>query len=78
MERNKAKPSSRSQLDQMGALDGNIRLLKSAGFEEFDAEALAAVTRAASFPATGRPQSVSMRVHFENPVVRSDASIVGP
>jgi TonB family protein len=62
----------------MGALDGNIRLLKSAGFEEFDAEALAAVTRAAPFSATGRPQSVRVCVPFQNPVLRSGASIVGP
>jgi TonB family protein len=37
-----------------GRLDGSIRLLKSAGFHEFDAKALAAVTRDAPFPETGR------------------------
>jgi TonB family protein len=53
-----------------GHLEGGIRLLKSAGFEEFDAEAKAAVSRAAPFPPTGRSHAVSMRVPFENPVVR--------
>ncbi|HEX7599273.1 MAG TPA: TonB family protein, partial [Polyangia bacterium] len=53
-----------------GRVLGRIQLQKSAGFEEFDAEAMAAVARAAPFPATGRTQAVSMRVPFENPVVR--------
>jgi TonB family protein len=53
-----------------GRVLGSIRLLKSAGFEAFDAEAMAAVARAAPFPATGRTQAFSMRVPFENPVVR--------
>jgi TonB family protein len=53
-----------------GRLEGEIRLLKSAGFDEFDAEAKAAVARAAPFPPTGRSHAVSMRVPFENPVVR--------
>ncbi len=61
-----------------GRLEDRIHLLKSAGFEEFDAEALAAVTRAAPFPATGRRQSVSMRIPFLNPVVLGGASTVGP
>ena len=53
-----------------GRIQGAVRLVKSAGFEEFDIEAMAAVSRAAPFPATGRPHAVSMRVPFENPVVR--------
>jgi len=61
-----------------GRLNGRIRLVKSAGFAEFDAEALSAVAKAAPFPPSGRSHSVSMRIPFENPVVRSGASMVGP
>jgi TonB family protein len=53
-----------------GRVQGDIRLIKSAGFEEFDREARAAVLRAAPFPPTGRLYSFCMRVPFENPVVR--------
>ena len=61
-----------------GRLDGKIHLLKSAGFAEFDAEAVAAVTKAAPFPPSGRMHAVSMRIPFENPVVRAGTSMVGP
>ena len=61
-----------------GRLDGGIRLVKSAGFAEFDAEAMAAVTKAAPFPPSGRAHAVSVRIPFENPVVRSGTSMVGP
>jgi TonB family protein len=53
-----------------GRVQGEIRLIKSAGFEEFDREARAAVLRAAPFPPPGRLYSFCMRVPFENPVVR--------
>jgi TonB family protein len=53
-----------------GRLEGTVRVVKSAGFDEFDAEAVRAVTRAAPFPAAGRPISVSMPIAFDNPVVR--------
>ncbi len=53
-----------------GRLAGPVRLLKSAGFQEFDAEALAVVTRAAPFPRMTRELSVSMPVAFQNPVIR--------
>ena len=51
-------------------LGGAVRIIKSAGFDEFDAEAVSAVTRAAPFPATGRALSVSMPIAFDNPLVR--------
>lgn len=53
-----------------GRVQGEVRLLKSAGFDEFDHEARAAVLRAAPFPPAGRLTSFCMRVPFENPVVR--------
>lgn len=53
-----------------GRLSGVVRIIKSAGFAEFDAEAISAVTRAAPFPPTGRALSVSMPIAFDNPVVR--------
>jgi TonB family protein len=53
-----------------GKLDGAVRVVKSAGFEEFDAAAVSAVTRAAPFPATGRAIPISMPVAFDNPLVR--------
>lgn len=55
-----------------GRLGGAVQVLKSAGFEEFDLEAVAAIQRAIPFPTMARPLSVSMRIPFENPVVRSD------
>jgi TonB family protein len=61
-----------------GRLQGTVRLLKSAGFAEFDAEAMSAVAKAAPFPASGRAHAVSMRIPFENPVVRAGTSMVGP
>jgi TonB family protein len=55
-----------------GALGEGPRIVKSSGFEEFDAEAVKAVLRAAPFPRrqenTGL--SLSMPVTFENPLVR--------
>ncbi|HVU49112.1 MAG TPA: energy transducer TonB, partial [Polyangia bacterium] len=55
-----------------GGLDAGPRIVKSSGFEEFDAEAVKAVLRAAPFPRrqenTGL--SLSMPVTFENPLVR--------
>jgi TonB family protein len=55
-----------------GALGDGPRIVKSSGFEEFDAEAVKAVLRAAPFPR--RPETVgmalSMPVTFENPLVR--------
>lgn len=55
-----------------GGLGEGPRIVKSSGFEEFDAEAVKAVLRAAPFPRrqenTGL--SLSMPVTFENPLVR--------
>jgi TonB family protein len=53
-----------------GRLKGSVRVVKSAGFDEFDAAAVSAVTRAAPFPATGRALSISMPIAFDNPLVR--------
>ena len=62
-------------VDVNGRLGDGPRVIKSSGFEEFDAAAVRAVRRAAPFPpmpdpATARPRSVSLRVIFDNPVVR--------
>jgi TonB family protein len=62
-------------VDVTGRLGDGPRVVKSSGFEEFDAAAVRAVRRAAPFPpmpdpATARPLSVSLRVIFDNPVVR--------
>ena len=62
-------------VDVNGRIGDGPRVIKSSGFEEFDAAAVRAVRRAAPFPpmpdsATARPLSVSLRVIFDNPVVR--------
>jgi TonB family protein len=53
-----------------GRLAGRIEVVKSAGFIEFDEEAVAAVRRAAPFSPPGRALALSVRVPFQNPVVR--------
>jgi TonB family protein len=53
-----------------GRLAGRIEVVKSAGFVEFDEEAVAAVRRAAPFSPPGRTLALSLRVPFQNPVVR--------
>jgi protein TonB len=58
-----------------GRLGDGPYVVKSSGFEEFDGAALRAVRRAAPFPpmpdtASARPQAFSLRVTFDNPVVR--------
>jgi protein TonB len=53
-----------------GRIDGAVRIVKSAGFDEFDAEAVSAVTRAAPFPPMSRALSFSMQIGFDNPMVR--------
>ncbi|HVX94450.1 MAG TPA: TonB family protein [Polyangia bacterium] len=56
-----------------GALGEGPRIVKSSGFQEFDAEAVRAVQRAAPFPRRpegGSGLSLSMPVTFENPLVR--------
>jgi TonB family protein len=53
-----------------GRLEGNVRITKSAGFEEFDTEAVRAVTRAAPFPPMSQRRSFSMQIGFDNPMVR--------
>lgn len=58
-----------------GKISDGVRVVKSSGFDEFDSEAARAVLRAAPFPpmpdpANARPIPVSLRVAFENPLVR--------
>jgi TonB family protein len=53
-----------------GRIDGSVRILKSAGFDEFDAEAVRAVNRAAPFPPMNRSFTISMPISFDNPLVR--------
>jgi TonB family protein len=58
-----------------GKISDGVRVVKSSGFDEFDSAATRAVLRAAPFPpmpdpATARPLPISVRVAFENPVVR--------
>ena len=53
-----------------GRLGGDVKLMKSAGYREFDEEAVAIVRRAAPFPAMKRPLRITLRVPFDNPVLR--------
>lgn len=53
-----------------GRVAGPVDVVKSAGFSEFDDEAVAAVKRAAPFPPPGRALALSIRIPFQNPVVR--------
>jgi len=53
-----------------GYLAGSVKVVKSAGFGEFDDQAVSAVHRAAPFPPMRRPLTVSMPIAFENPVIR--------
>lgn len=55
-----------------GMVGEGPRIVKSSGFQEFDAEACRAVLRAAPFPRRNEPNgvSLSMPVTFENPLVR--------
>lgn len=62
-------------LETDGRISNGVKVLKSSGFDEFDAAATRAVQRAAPFPPLpparwARPLAVSIRVAFENPVVR--------
>jgi TonB family protein len=62
-------------IDANGRLGEGPRVVKSSGFEEFDAAAVRAVRRSAPFPPLPdsggvRPFVVSLRVKFDNPVVR--------
>jgi len=62
-------------VDVNGRISDGPRVVKSSGFEEFDAAAVRAVRRAAPFPpmpdpGSARPLPVSLRVIFDNPVVR--------
>lgn len=53
-----------------GRLAGPVVVVKSAGFRQFDEEAVAAVRRAAPFTQMPEALSVRMRMRFDNPAVR--------
>jgi TonB family protein len=58
-----------------GRVTSGVQVLKSSGFDEFDDAAARAVQRAAPFPPmpaslSARPRWFSVRVAFENPLVR--------
>jgi TonB family protein len=53
-----------------GRIDGRVVVVKSAGFAEFDDEAVSAVQRAAPFAPPGCALAFSVRIPFQNPVVR--------
>ncbi len=62
-------------VDVDGRLRSGVQVMKSSGFDEFDLEAARAVERAAPFPPlppalAAHALPVSMRVAFENPLVR--------
>jgi TonB family protein len=58
------------QVERSGHLSGEVKLIKSAGFEEFDREAVEVVRRAAPFPTLPKTLQVRMRIPFENPVIQ--------
>ena len=62
-------------LEKDGRIRSGVHVMKSSGFDEFDSAAARAVERAAPFPPmpktfSERPLTVSVRVAFENPLVR--------
>jgi TonB family protein len=62
-------------VDVDGRIRSGVHVMKSSGFDEFDLEAARAVERAAPFPPlppalAAHALPVSMRVAFENPLVR--------
>jgi protein TonB len=58
------------QVDRDGRVAGDVKLVKSAGFEEFDREAVDVVRRAAPFPVLPKKLLVRMRIPFENPMIQ--------
>jgi TonB family protein len=58
------------QVERSGEIAGEVKLVKSAGFEEFDQEAVQVVRRAAPFPALRKALLVRIRIPFENPVIQ--------
>jgi TonB family protein len=58
------------QVERSGQITGEVKLVKSAGFEEFDQEAIQVVRRAAPYPALRKALLVRIRIPFENPVIR--------
>jgi len=53
-----------------GRLADGPRVVKSAGFDEFDRAAVDAVRRAAPFPPTPTVRPINLPVTFDNPVIR--------
>ena len=58
------------RVERNGHVAGEVKLIKSAGFEEFDREAIDVVRRAAPFPVLPKVLLVRMPIAFENPVIR--------
>jgi periplasmic protein TonB len=58
------------QVERDGRVHGEVKLEKSAGFEEFDKEAIDVVRRAAPFPVLPKKLLVRMRIPFENPMIQ--------
>ena len=58
------------QVERDGRVSGDVKLVKSAGFEEFDREAVDVVRRAAPFPLLPKKLLVRMRIPFENPMIQ--------
>jgi protein TonB len=57
-------------VERDGRVSGDVKLVKSAGFEEFDREAVDVVRRAAPFPVLPKKLLVRMRIPFENPIIQ--------
>jgi TonB family protein len=57
-------------VERDGRVSGDVKLVKSAGFEEFDREAVDVVRRAAPFPVLPKKLLVRMRIPFENPMIQ--------
>jgi protein TonB len=58
------------EVERDGRVTGDVKLVKSAGFEEFDREAVDVVRRAAPFPTLPKKLLVRMRIPFENPMIQ--------
>lgn len=58
------------QVERDGRISGDVKLEKSAGFEEFDREAMEVVRRAAPFPILPKKLVVRLRIPFENPMIQ--------
>ena len=58
------------KVERNGRVSGEVKLVKSAGFEEFDREAVDVVRRAAPFPTLPKALLIPVRIGFENPMIQ--------